>query len=69
MTPSMAAVAPAPICTVHWVKPVTIVGLLIVAVHPFAAADTAAVFPDERVLLVWLASAAQSGAYAPRSEK
>jgi hypothetical protein len=47
MMPSTPEVAPAPDCTVHWVEPLVIVPLLIVAVYPLVVAVTVPVFPVE----------------------
>src|ERR1043166_6890367 len=69
MTPSAVEAAPAPTWTVHWVKPVEMVVLFTVAVHPLVAPATVAVLPLDSVVFVFAASAAKSAAQRAWSEK
>ena len=62
ITPSTVDAAPAPIWTVHWVKPVVIEVLLTVAVQPLATPATVAELPAESDALVLACSAAKSAA-------
>jgi hypothetical protein len=62
MTPSTVEAAPAPTCTVHWVKPVVIELLLTVVVKPLATPATPAELPAESEALVLDASELKSAA-------